>query len=186
MSESKDDSDAALRRAKPLAPPSVLFAVDGCVMGHCQDVVVIVWGIDVTPTLIEEYGKLLTHMASTHRLFSIVHIAPTLRGLPGGEIRAAFAAIAEEHVNALLLTAVLIVGSGFWSSAVRSVITSVQVLLRRKLNIRVCGSIDEVVTWLVPEHSGQTGRPLDGMQLRAAIVEMLDHPLVRRFAAALR
>lgn len=155
-------------------------------MGHCQDVVVIVWGIDVTPALIDEYAKLLTYVATTQRRYSIVHIAPTLKNLPGGEMRAAFAAIAEQHVNHVLLTAVLIVGSGFWSSAVRGVITSVQVLLRRKLNTKVCGSIDEVVSWLALEHSSLTGKPLDSMQLRAAIAFMVDQPSVRHFVTALR
>jgi hypothetical protein len=178
MSEPKDQLDAA--------KPNVLFAVDGCVMGHCQDVIVIVWGIDVTPSLIDEYSKLLTYVATTQRRFSIVHVAPTLKNLPGGELRAAFAAIAEKHVNEVLLTAVLIVGSGFWSSAVRGVITSVQVLLRRKLNTRVCGSVDEVVTWLAPEHSSQTGKALDTVQLRAAIEQMIDHPSVRHLVATLR
>jgi hypothetical protein len=142
--------------------------------------------IEATAPLIDEYVKLLTHVASKHQRYSIVHIAPTLRTLPAGELRAAFEAIAQEHLDEMLLTAVLIVGSGLWISAVRSMITSVQVLLRRKLNTRVCGSIDEVVTWLAPEHSSQTGRPLDRMQLKAAIDWMLDHPSVRQFTAALR
>lgn len=182
MAEAEHDLDAALLGATP----NVLFSVEGCVMGHCQDVIVIVWGIDVTPALIDEYAKVLTYVATTQRRFSIVHVAPTLKNLPGGELRAAFAEIAEKHVNEVLLTAVLIVGGGFWSSAVRGVITSVQVLLRRKLNTKVCGSIDEVVTWLAPEHSSQTGKPLDTAQLRAAIDQMIDHPSVRHLAAALR
>lgn len=186
MSELKDDSEAATLGAKLLAPPNVLFAVEGCVMGHCQDVALIVWGTDVTAPMVDEYAKLIAHVASAHGKFSIVHIAPTVTALPAGEMRAKFAEIAQKHADQLLLTGVLIAGGGFWSSAVRSVITSVQVLLRRKLNARVCGSIDEVVRWLAPEHSNQTGRQLDGSQLQAAIDWMLDHPSVRAFSAPFR
>ena len=155
-------------------------------MGHYQDVIIIVWGIDASAHLLDEYAKVLAQVASTHGMFSIIHIAPGVRPLPSGELRAEFAAIAQQYAEQLQLTAVLIAGSGFWISAVRSVITSVQVVLRRKLNARVCGSSNEVVTWLAPEHSSQTGRQLDGAQLKAAIDWMLDHPSVREISAAVR
>lgn len=181
MLEPKGNAGAAPSAAKF----ELTFAAQGCVMGRSQDVAICVWATDVTPTLVEEYGKLLDHMATMHQLFSMIHIAPTARPLPSGEVRSAFARIADQHADRILLTAVMIVGGGFWASAVRSMITSVQVITRRKLNARVCGSTDEVLTWLAPEHSARTGQQLDVPQLRAAIEAVLDHPSVEGVRAHL-
>ncbi|MET0390570.1 MAG: hypothetical protein ABW321_31650 [Polyangiales bacterium] len=152
-------------------------------MGHWHNVLIVVWGVDASMPLLAEYSKLLAHVTQTQGLFSIVHIAPTARPLPSPEVRAAFATIADQFSADMTYTAVMIAGGGFWLSAVRSLITSMQVIVRRRFKAKICSTTEEVAAWLAGPHSTETRHPIDPDQLRVALDWMIDQPSVRDFRA---
>ncbi len=73
---------------------------------------------------------------------------------------------------------VVLLGSGFWASALRSAITGLSMLVRRRQAVRAYASVDEALTDLTHDMS-----ELDGAALRGAIERFRGEMPVRRAAA---
>ncbi len=63
----------------------------------------------------------------------------------------------------------MLLGGGFWNSALRSAITGVLMLTPRSFPVRIHNTIDEVVGWLPDEHLRRTKVRLSPAELAAAL-----------------
>jgi hypothetical protein len=71
--------------------------------------------------------------------------------------------------SSLACTAVILEGSGFWASGLRSMIANTHRTATGSVKLRVGTSIDEVLEWFPTEHARLTGIELDPQQLRTEL-----------------
>jgi hypothetical protein len=96
--------------------------------------------------------------------------------LPTAEARAALVRMTNDYGTWLCAIAVVIRGGGFWASAMRSVVTAMRVLGSRAFEMRIHGSIEEVVEWLPERHFKRTGVQITRVELLQVLrqVERVD------------
>jgi hypothetical protein len=73
--------------------------------------------------------------------------------------------------SALLCSAVVLEGSGFWASAIRSLIDNTHRTATSSVHLRICTSIDEVISWFPGEHAHATGIVVGAGELRSVLTE---------------
>jgi hypothetical protein len=61
---------------------------------------------------------------------------------------------------------VIVSGSGFWASAVRGIVTSVQVVAPHSIDLRVHANSAELLSWFPREHELQTGVAIQAAELQ--------------------
>jgi len=116
-------------------------------------------------------------LAKTSRSFNTkytsVHIIKSGAALPTPEGRAALGDLLKERSGKLACITVVLLGSGFWASAVQSMITGLHMLTGRAMKLRICETLDEAAVWLAKEHPELTGVPVTAAELRAVFEEAL-------------
>lgn len=104
--------------------------------------------------------RTIAALGATQR-FSIVHLVAEGIELPDGGARGVLAQILKDYADHLGCSAVVLGGSGFWASAMRSFITGLRVVAPRTFDVRVHGEIEELREWYPAEHEKRTGVPID-------------------------
>ncbi|HEY2733959.1 MAG TPA: hypothetical protein VGI70_08240 [Polyangiales bacterium] len=79
---------------------------------------------------------------------SAIHIVRAGVPLPGSDVREQLVKLSNEDALWLAAVGVVIGGSGFWASTMRSVITALRVVASREYEMRIHGSLEEVIGWL--------------------------------------
>jgi hypothetical protein len=101
---------------------------------------------------------------------SLVNIMiPGGRSMPSAAVRSELARIMREHTQNAAAIAVIIPGSGFWASALRSLIVALSMLRPREMPLQIFGSAPPLVEWLLPLHAARTGLQLEAAELLAAL-----------------
>jgi hypothetical protein len=149
-----------------------------------QNVRIAVWARQATGPALERLDKITHEMVRVWpNGISSIHVArgdlrmssapppPMAERLPTSEARVGFKSLMERYAQ-LACVAVLIEGSGFGASALRSVITGMRIESLRTLPMRLCATIDEVVEWLPAEHHKLTGVRLEPEKLRETLLEV--------------
>jgi hypothetical protein len=130
-------------------------------------VLMVRWESAADGSAVERLAKVSKDLAAeqhqTRR--SNVHIILDTAGLPTPEARAGFIHLMKAHADRLACVAIVVGGSGFLASAMRSLMTGMRLLSPRSFNYRLHGSTDEVVKWLPNEHLAKTGEPIDSRRL---------------------
>jgi hypothetical protein len=127
---------------------------------------VIVWSGQVTLASVERLER--TSRLMRKRFPGGVSTMHIVRGditLPDAETRGALVRQSKENGDWLTAVAVVIGGTGFWASTMRSVVTAIGMLGSRAYEMRIHGSIEEVVRWLPAVHLKRTGVQVDPEQL---------------------
>lgn len=88
---------------------------------------------------------------------SFVHVINENLPLPDSASRSIFMTLMKERADDLACVAVVVLGSGFWASAMRNAVIGMRVFAPRNFDFRVFGSCDEVVLWLPAAHEKHTG-----------------------------
>jgi hypothetical protein len=96
---------------------------------------------------------------------SSVHIVRGAVKLPDSATRASLSGLQQLDGDWLAGVAVVLDGNGFWASTMRSVITAMRVVSTRAFELRMSGSIEEVVEWLPAVHLKRSSVALDPAQL---------------------
>jgi len=101
--------------------------------------------------------------------FSFVHLVADRIELPDSGARGVLVQIMKDYADHMGCAAVVLGGTGFWASAMRSFVTGVRVLAPRTFDLRVHGQIDELLEWYPAEHERRTGLALDPASLVAEL-----------------
>ena len=132
-----------------------------------RNVLIVRWESAADGSAVERLAKVSTALAAaelaTRR--SNIHIIADGAGLPTPAARAGFIGLMKQHAGRLACVAIVVGGTGFLASAMRSLMTGMRLLSPRSFNYRLHGSIDEVVKWLPNEHFVKTGVQLDSRRL---------------------
>ncbi|MET0591092.1 MAG: hypothetical protein ABW133_00230 [Polyangiaceae bacterium] len=161
----------AARRAR-LEEPTVLDAEPGAFLfGAYKNIFVGVWESQATMNAVERMVKATNTMSELHPTGrSTIHIVVHGAALPTAEVRGHFVSTLKSHADQIACVAVVVGGTGFWTSALRSFVTGLRWLSPRSFDFRLCGSTYEVSRWLPNEHNKRTGIDIDPKRL----VQVLD------------
>lgn len=72
----------------------------------------------------------------------------------------------------LCCTAIILEGSGFWASGIRSMTSNLHRAAGSTMRLRVHTSIDEVIAWMPAEHQRFTGVALDCEELKRVALDV--------------
>lgn len=84
--------------------------------------------------------------------------------------------------STLACSAIVLEGSGFWASGIRSMLGNTHRAASGNVLLRVVTTIDEVINWLPSEHARLTGIRVDTHELRSVLSQVRE----KGAAAALR
>ena len=135
-----------------------------------RNVLIASWTAQGTGPLIAALGRALDAFAEQHpEGFSNLHIIAAGLPLADSEARAALGALMKTHDKALATVGTVLDGTGFWASATRSLIMSLQLLTPSTFAMRTCGSDPELAAWMLKPHAQRTGVTLDQPALEKAM-----------------
>jgi hypothetical protein len=163
---------------------SALSAISGVYRAYTwYNVSIIVWCGNVSGADLDEYEKAcaMCRESFPEKLSAIHIILPGATQLPGREVREKLSRIDDNYVDIVAAFAVVILGSGFWASAVRGVLTALNMRMRRRtFEMRIHADLEAVVEWLPEEHEERTGVKIAAPELLAALRQAVDGRTLRR------
>jgi len=155
-----------------LDEPVVLDTEPGAfIFGSWKNVFVGVWESQATLPAVERMVRATNVLNDLHPDGrSTIHIVAHGAGLPTADVRAHFVGALKNNAGKLACVAVVVGGTGFWTSALRSFVTGLRWLAPRSFDFRMSTTIEDVAKWLPAEHGKRTGVDLDPRRL----VQVLD------------
>jgi len=159
---------------------TLTFETDGCVMAYRADISIVVWATQATAELANQFASLTADVARAHPRMSTVQILAPGAAVPTPEAREIINGLIVQYAPRLVGCAALLEGSGFWASAMRSFLTSLQLFRPGGFTTKICSSQQEAATWLAPLHSAETGVSVSPTQLQAAMMYLRSRPSVCR------
>lgn len=128
------------------------------------------WTAQGTRPLIEALGRALATFVAQHpEGISNVHIIAAGLPLANAEAREALSGLMQKHDRHLACGGTVLDGTGFWASATRSVIMSLQLLTPSSIAMRTCASDAELAAWMLKPHAQRTGVALEQQALEQAM-----------------
>jgi hypothetical protein len=101
---------------------------------------------------------------------SSVHImVPGGKSMPTPETREELTRVLREYSQFSAAVAVVIPGTGFWTSALRALVTALSVLAKTAIKPQICANHAEVCDWLPGVHLERTGVQLNPKELLEAL-----------------
>lgn len=163
-------------------PIRVDFAPDHVVMYWVQNVMVMAWSKPVTAPVLEALHT-MTQARRPHYPtgMSFVHVGRAEMAMMDSAARQAFVRTSRDLDGYTASTAILTRASGFLASTLRSIATSILVLARTDIELRINQRPEEVLEWLPARHESVTGIKLDLDEFRRVLqlaVRCLDEPSV--------
>ena len=163
--------------AEPSEPlTQVLDRGPGYLFAAHRNVVIAHWMAQGTGPLIAEFAKTLGAFVPRHQE-GVSNINLIAAGLPlaNVEARQALSALMKVHDGAMACVGTVLDGTGFWASATRGLIMSLQLMAPSSFATRTCASDAEVIAWIIKPHAARTGVTLDAETLAGAIAETRAH-----------
>jgi hypothetical protein len=134
----------------------------------------VIWDGPASVETAELMGRVTERRQRKHpEGLSVVHIVRAQVAMPDAVTRDALVKLMKEVEGAVVALAVVIGGTGFWASGLRSLVTGMKMLSRSSFEMRLHGRVEEVVAWLPAAHTKRTGVPLEASELLAALNQVL-------------
>ena len=137
-----------------------------CRIAALRNLMVVYWTSPATGEAAARLAAATEHVLKTYPAgLSAVHMIADKSGLPTAEGRAGLVQIMNEKAAQIACVAVVVGGTGFWASAMRSFITGMRFVSPRNFDLRLHGTPAEVMMWLPQKHAKVTGVAIDERQL---------------------
>jgi hypothetical protein len=152
--------NAARPRPKAEHGPLQLLETEpgACCTGSWANLTITRWQGRGTGPAVERVAKVSAEVRAQYPSgISSVHLIVEGAGLPTPEGREGLVRLMNAHADQLACVAVVVGGTGFWASAIRSLITGMRAMSSRAYELRLVGHIDEVVSWLPAPHAARSG-----------------------------
>src|SRR5688572_27553194 len=91
---------------------------------------------------------------------------------PTPEANQIFAQVHDQKVSDLVCMGIVVEGSGFWASAIRSAITGVRMSSASGIRMGVSDNVNQLMEWLPAEHSKRTGVTVTATELRPVLLSL--------------
>jgi len=140
-------------------------------VARLQNVTICRWEGDASPAAMHELGVITERALRTLEggKLSNIHLIPGSVRLPDSESRAALQEVTNVYGAQYACVGVVLHGGGFWASAVRSVLTGVQVLAPRSFELRIHSEVHDLLEWFPRENLSRTGVKIEPADLQRAL-----------------
>jgi hypothetical protein len=161
-------------RAKPKAAfdPARIMEIDPgtCCSGAWANVTLTRWVGRGTLSAVECVARVGAEVRAQYPMgTSAVHLISEGAGMPTPEAREALVKLMNDKADRRACLGVVVGGTGFWASAIRSLVTGMRSISSREYQLKLAGSIDEIVGWLPQLHFKRTGIALDSADFARAL-----------------
>lgn len=128
-----------------------------------ENLTIFVWSSEVSLDALQRLKRATDpiYRASPHGV-SNIHVALHGTGLPAPKARDYMLQLMNERAEQRACLGAVLMGSGFWASAVRSFITGIRFVAPRKFDFGVHSSLEAAATWISPLHVERTQTTLRG------------------------
>lgn len=168
----------------PQQPKSVILRTQGALLlfeepgawtvGALDNVMIVVWRSTLNPGFLSQLQTAVAWMQNKYpRGRSAVHVLHDGLQLPTPEAQRGLIDLLK-HSQPACCAAVLL-GSGFWASALRSATTQIAVHAHRGLEFRQHRELQEVATWLPEKHQELTGVRIRPERLTTVLEAFTSH-----------
>ena len=145
--------------------PIVYEGTEGVFLGSWKNIFVSIWLEQATILAVERMVAAFAAMPRIAAKRSDIYIITDGARLPEASVRSYFIDTIQASEHELASVAVVVEGSGFWASAVRSFVTGLHWLAPRSFDFRLHGATAEVIDRLPEVHEQLTGVRIDGNRL---------------------
>jgi hypothetical protein len=137
------------------------------VAATCPSIVAFYWLADAEREGVQLLEQLCEKQTAARTLpASAIHVVHARAGLPNAELRNSLIASMRRFADVTCCLGVVLLGAGFWASAMQSALTGVRMVVPSAgAQMRFGNSADEIVPWLVATHAKRTGDHLSEAQL---------------------
>jgi hypothetical protein len=140
---------------------TILSRGPGYAVATWENVLIGCWRIQSNVTVITELGAGAAILNRKYPGgFSNLHVIWDDPPLPGADTRKLLQRQLNDYATPLACLGVVLEGTGFWASAVRSFVIGLRILAPRSFEMNITGSIQDLVTWAVPIHNAATAHPV--------------------------
>jgi hypothetical protein len=158
--------------AKPFAL-EIVHQEPNYLLSTWGNVAITAWGTQGTAPLVARHAQCLAELARRYpEGFSSLHLIGKQAPLPTPEARAKLSEILEQYHATLACVGVVLEGSGFWASAIRSFILGLRLLGPRRVDLEVRSRIVDIAGWLPLPHRERTGRAIDARELENVLTQV--------------
>jgi hypothetical protein len=135
--------------------------------GLWRDIVLATWESRADMPGVARLDKIGQNLRAAHpgKRYSTIHVVLEGVDLPTPAARAGFLEIMKNQADHIAAVGVVIQGSGFLASALRSFVTGMRLLSPTSYAFRLHSTTLEVLRWLPTEHRRRTGEEIDVRQL---------------------
>lgn len=161
-------------RAKPNAgfgPVRIIEVEPGvCCVGGWANVSISRWVGPGTVAAVERLARVGDELRAQYPSgLSSVHLIAENAGMPTAEAREGLVKLMNRKADRVGCIGIVVGGSGFWASAIRSLITGMRAVSSRAYEMKLVGSVGEIVAWLPTQHMKRTEIALDPAELTRAL-----------------
>lgn len=122
-----------------------------------RNLAIVVWTAQANGPAAELVNQTMNRPDTRGSRQSYVHVIHNKLPLPDGAARRSFMNLMRDRGRELACVGVVVLGGGFWASAMRNAVIGMRVLAPSNFDFNVFGSCEEVVDWLPAAHERQTG-----------------------------
>ena len=158
----------AAPEAAPAPGINIAYATHGCVIGHIRNMTFCAWNAPPQAEHVEAFIALAGELTQSYPLCSNMSLVMRDADLPGGDARAALERLTSEYARAIHSVALVIDGSGFRASIIRSFLTGLHLLRANGYRCKTFAKPAEANPWLLPVHSTDTGVTLSEREMHDA------------------
>lgn len=147
---------------------NIVYAVRGCVIGHIRNMTFCAWDAPPQAQHVEAFTALAAQLTQTYALCSNVSLVLRNADLPGDEARVALERLTSEYARSIHSVALVIDGSGFRASIIRSFLTGLHLLRGNGYRCKTFAKPTEANPWLLPAHNADTAITLTEREMQEA------------------
>jgi hypothetical protein len=142
-----------------------------------RNVMIVHWTSRATGPATTRLADAFEHVLKTYPTgSSAVHVIADKVGVPTPEGRAGLMQIMTERADKIACVAIVVGGTGFWASTMRSFITGMRFMTPRSFDLRLHGTTAEAMEWLPVQSAKITGVPVDEKALARALESVATWP----------
>lgn len=146
-------SDSVFEVVQDAAP----VAVDGCEIAIAEGVIVVVWTQQATPPGVEHLRGVTQRVAAmSEQGFSVMHLIAPGISLPDAQTRGMLSKLAIEFSPVKSL-AIVIPGTGFWASAMRSMVTGILMVSGARFEVKTFSTASDAAVWTAQKRMLSSG-----------------------------
>jgi hypothetical protein len=131
----------------------------GSAVGSVGDCLISAWTGGITGRDVDAHERLARALVDAHGGFRLVVILSERLKMPTAEERAVLEGFYTRHAHALRGAANVVLGSGFWASSVRAVLTTSRLVVGKPYPMRVFSTTREGVAWVAQQTPPVTPDP---------------------------